>query len=801
MRGRMDKYMGYVYLRIVEMLELRIRHNTNSWLMACCKEGPGWPGVGAILSVEDVEGLGVKVKRAGFMEAAVGGKLLKEAREEGGVGYSTSGGQGSVGRSALRWARAVQGLRKSLGCNSAGGEGYFRLAYGLIRMLEWGGGDDDGSSLVEAAARRVWEGMQCVIERHEMGYETGVVEEERGGEEVGGEAEREGRAEAGIGAEPTESEFGYYAPPQHPTEVDSGGSNSGDNDSGTMYYNEIGGGTYGGGAYDEFYDDPYDDIATGEEDADGDLEDIASPSMFLHDPPPPEGLREGFEEYLELARRAAEGDREGVALGLNVLGSCLMSLWRLGALGGPSPSPLLSAASAAYSLASDLAGFGSGGAGGRVRRSSHQYDLGSSLVGSTSAESACRRAEALLLLAERGGKGREDRVKEAEGILEGLCGYLNLQGHIGSNVNKGLEDEVNRIGELLKAADKVAVRFKAVNFSGRKSIKGSTRFSAMVGVSPGVNGSLGFVCLATLSGSGGCDGRVYSHLPGEQMYMVKGRFSHPSPPAVLGRGGMVVCEDGEVLDFSRGNGGESRGSVGGKVERGSPSCWSGGGEDGRGHFCVVSESRVLLFDFRPSAQVGPALFELDVPGGASEVLDVRCTVSEGGGAKLSCLLLGGGGDVQVLSIDADETNTTLLGSDLTEFQVKRGSFSPTGGLLLTSTDGRAAVVSGSGELFTMLPPDSLPLDLGSGVLLPSPPLSRCPDGWFHIGSSVSITFLPSSPSASVEVKSFHYETLEGEREGAVIGGVILGADQGLGGHIIVGDDKEIDVVSFEATFA
>ena len=30
----------------------------------------------------------------------------------------------------------------------------------------------------------------------------------------------------------------------------------------------------------------------------------------------------------------------------------------------------------------------------------------------------------------------------AEGILKGLCSYLNLQGHIGSNMTKGFDDEV-----------------------------------------------------------------------------------------------------------------------------------------------------------------------------------------------------------------------------------------------------------------------------------------------------------------------------------------------------------------------
>ena len=89
--------------------------------------------------------------------------------------------------------------------------------------------------------------------------------------------------------------------------------------------------------------------------------------------------------------------------------------------------------------------------------------MGSSLVGSTHAESACLRAHALLLLSKLQGRGREDMEGGGGGLLKGLCSYLNLQGHIGSNMTRAWmtrswprawNDEVNRIGGLVKAAEK-----------------------------------------------------------------------------------------------------------------------------------------------------------------------------------------------------------------------------------------------------------------------------------------------------------------------------------------------------------
>jgi hypothetical protein len=52
------------------------------------------------------------------------------------------------------------------------------------------------------------------------------------------------------------------------------------------------------------------------------------------------------------------------------------------------------------------------------------------------------RAEAQLLLSKLQGRERGGMVEGLEGILEGLCRYLNLQGHIGSNMTKSLDDEV-----------------------------------------------------------------------------------------------------------------------------------------------------------------------------------------------------------------------------------------------------------------------------------------------------------------------------------------------------------------------
>ena len=68
--------------------------------------------------------------------------------------------------------------------------------------------------------------------------------------------------------------------------------------------------------------------------------------------------------------------------------------------------------------------------------------VGSSLVGSTHAESACLRAQALLLLSKLQGRRREDMGGGGGGLLKGLCSYLNVQGHSGSNMTKSLDDEV-----------------------------------------------------------------------------------------------------------------------------------------------------------------------------------------------------------------------------------------------------------------------------------------------------------------------------------------------------------------------
>ena len=68
--------------------------------------------------------------------------------------------------------------------------------------------------------------------------------------------------------------------------------------------------------------------------------------------------------------------------------------------------------------------------------------VGSSLVGSTHAESACLRSHALLLLSKLQGRGREDMEGGVGGLLKGLCSYLNVQGHSGSNMTKSLDDEV-----------------------------------------------------------------------------------------------------------------------------------------------------------------------------------------------------------------------------------------------------------------------------------------------------------------------------------------------------------------------
>ena len=58
------------------------------------------------------------------------------------------------------------------------------------------------------------------------------------------------------------------------------------------------------------------------------------------------------------------------------------------------------------------------------------------------AESACLRAHALLLLSKLQGRGREDMEGGGGGLLKGLSSYLNVQGHIGSNMTKSLDDEV-----------------------------------------------------------------------------------------------------------------------------------------------------------------------------------------------------------------------------------------------------------------------------------------------------------------------------------------------------------------------
>ena len=68
--------------------------------------------------------------------------------------------------------------------------------------------------------------------------------------------------------------------------------------------------------------------------------------------------------------------------------------------------------------------------------------VGSSLVGSTHAESACLRAQALLLLFKLQGWRRGDMGDGGGGLLKGLCSYLNVQGHSGSNMTKSLDDEV-----------------------------------------------------------------------------------------------------------------------------------------------------------------------------------------------------------------------------------------------------------------------------------------------------------------------------------------------------------------------
>ena len=39
-------------------------------------------------------------------------------------------------------------------------------------------------------------------------------------------------------------------------------------------------------------------------------------------------------------------------------------------------------------------------------------------------------------------KGREDMEGGVGGLLKGLCSYLNVQGHSGSNMTKSLDDEV-----------------------------------------------------------------------------------------------------------------------------------------------------------------------------------------------------------------------------------------------------------------------------------------------------------------------------------------------------------------------
>ena len=68
--------------------------------------------------------------------------------------------------------------------------------------------------------------------------------------------------------------------------------------------------------------------------------------------------------------------------------------------------------------------------------------MGSSLVGSTHAESACLRAQALLLLFKLQGRKRGDMEDGGGRLLKGLCSYLNVQGHSGSNMTKSLDDEV-----------------------------------------------------------------------------------------------------------------------------------------------------------------------------------------------------------------------------------------------------------------------------------------------------------------------------------------------------------------------
>ena len=68
--------------------------------------------------------------------------------------------------------------------------------------------------------------------------------------------------------------------------------------------------------------------------------------------------------------------------------------------------------------------------------------MGSSLVGSTYAESAWLRVQALLLLSKLQGRRREDMGGRGEGLLKGLCSYSNVQGHSGSNMTKSLDDKV-----------------------------------------------------------------------------------------------------------------------------------------------------------------------------------------------------------------------------------------------------------------------------------------------------------------------------------------------------------------------
>ena len=430
MRARMDGYMCYVYERLKCMLEVYVNRNTDEWLKGYRR---GWPKVEAVLGMEDIEGIGVKVKRQGFMESCVSGKLLREARE---CKREKEGGN-SEGRERIRWVRAVEGLRHSLGCNVAAPEGYFRLAYGMVRLLEEEEeGYTGGLRKVEEVGRKVWEGMEFAME---LGRREGEEEVE---EEVGEVRDVENKDVKNNVATPmgnakpyiSSAGEGYYAPPPTATSEAPVGSTEGG-----LYY---GNGSYGGGAYDQFYDDPirsYDEDVGGEgrgkEEVDaGDVElDVFD---FMQRPPPRAGIREGFKEYLGLARDASGGDREGVALGLNVIGSCMMFLYRF-----TKCEDDVMKADQAFEMASETAGFGSKEGG---RRSSHRYEVGGSLVGSTMAESACRRAQGKLELArwkiERG-EGGEGELEKAEGILEGLGGYLNLQGHIGGG-GGGLEEEV-----------------------------------------------------------------------------------------------------------------------------------------------------------------------------------------------------------------------------------------------------------------------------------------------------------------------------------------------------------------------